>query len=394
MADKPYYPHKSIGSLDVLSKTLGIRPKLLLDLSNKISDSYTEFNIVSKSGKCRTVYDPKYELKKLQKRINSRIFENVIFPEYLQGGIKDKDSKRDYVNNAAIHEDAKILISIDIKRFFDNIRPVHVSSIFKNFLRFPPDISDLLTKIVTLGDKVPQGACTSTYIANLLFFNTEYQIVSELRNKGISYSRLLDDVTLSSPDSIPEKEVSGYIKKIAGMFRKYDLKVNNKKTKIEYRKHSKDRGHFKVTGVWVGGGQPRLRRKDRDYIRHLVYICEREYEKSPESEAYHELWNKVSGLVAKMKRLGHKQSGGLRKRLAKILPRYDDNAKKKIVMDAKKLLNVNKRRQATIGFSKQLGKVHYQLGVLARTDKGLAKDLRKNLKGKFNHLPTKKEQWL
>ncbi|EOT8995588.1 hypothetical protein ACU6PJ_004833, partial [Escherichia coli] len=40
--------------------------------------------------------------------------------------------------------------------------------------------------------------CRSSYIANLLFFNSEYNLYNRLKSMGLSYSRLLDDITISS----------------------------------------------------------------------------------------------------------------------------------------------------------------------------------------------------
>lgn len=394
MADKPYYPHKPIASIDTLAKTLGIRPQLMLDISEKVSDSYTEFQIDTKNGKTRTVYDPKYELKKLQKRINSRIFELVEYPVYLQGGIKDELNKRDYVNNALIHKGASTLVSVDIRSYFDNIRPNYVNDIFKYFFKFPDDVTSVLTKLVTLGNKVPQGACTSTYVANLLFFNSEYQVVSSLRNKNISYSRLLDDVTISSDKTLTDEDISLHIISIAGMFRKYGLRLNKNKTKIEHKKHTSDKNHFKVTGLWIGNNEPRLRRSERNYIRQLVYTCEKSYESSPYSDDYHELWNKTSGLVAKMKRLGHNQSKRYRVRLNCVLPEYDEEARGKLQFLVRDILRANKRKQQSAGFSKRLGKAYHKLGILGRTDNNLAKSLRAQLQRKYSNIPTQKEQWL
>lgn len=391
--DKPYYPHKPISSIDTLAKALGIRPSLMLDISNKTSDSYTEFEIKLKNKKPRTVYEPKHELKRLQKRVNSRIFEAVEYPAYLQGGIRDENNKRDYVRNAEIHKNAQTIVSIDIKKYFDNIRPKYVNDIFKYFFKFPDDVSDLLSKIVTLGNKVPQGACTSTYVANLIFFNTEYKIVSDLRGKGISYSRLLDDVTISSESRLTNEQVTEIIKSIAAMFRKYGLKINNDKTKKEYKKHSSNPNHFKVTGIWVGNKQPRLRKVDRRQIRHQVYICEQEYKKSAFVDTYHKLWNNTSGLVAKLDRLNHKQARNLRSRLNKILPLYDEHASRNLVAQVRKTFNASKKKHNKVGLVKKIGKLNHQLGILGRTDKQLAKSLRQKLNSKYSYLPTYKEIW-
>ncbi len=391
--DKPYYPHKPISSIDTLAKTLGIHPKLLIDLSEKVENSYTEFVIAGKNEKLRTVYDPKFELKKLQKRINSRILEHVQYPSYLQGGIKDEQNKRDYIKNAGIHTESKTLISLDIKKYFDNIRPPFIYDVFKYFFRFPDQVCEILTRIVTLGNKLPQGACTSTYLANLLFFNSEYLIVSKLRGSNIKYSRLLDDVTMSSPDKLSNEDITEIIKNIAGMFKKYDLRLNNSKTKVEHKKHTADQSHFQVTGIWIGNNQPKLRKKERREIRHNVYICEKEYLKSPYTEEYHKFWNNCSGLVAKMSRLDHAQHKPLRLRLKKVFPLYDEHTTAKITHDVKKTLRASQRVQNKIGFLKRIGKLYYQLGILGRTDKALAHSLREQLKIKYSHLPTYKEIW-
>ena len=65
---------------------------------------------------------------------------------------------------------------------------------------------------------------------------------------GVTYTRLLDDVTLSSPVQLSEHQVGEAIKKVVGLFKKYNLKHNNKKTSIENNKNIKN--GFQVTGLW------------------------------------------------------------------------------------------------------------------------------------------------
>lgn len=178
--DKPYYPYSPIASIDSLSLTLGVVPKILLDIAKNSCTSYTEF-VVSSKNKDRLVYEPKYELKRIQKRINTRLFEKVEYPAYLQGGIKDHAIKRDYVENAKLHVDSNHLINLDIKSFYDNIKPCYVFDVYKKLFKFPDDVCEVLTLLTTYKNRVPQGACTSSYLANLIFFNSEYTLVREFR---------------------------------------------------------------------------------------------------------------------------------------------------------------------------------------------------------------------
>ncbi len=390
--DKPYYPFRPISSISILAKTLGIHEKLLLNLANKIEDSYTEF-LINVKNKDRTVYEPKHDLKRLQKRINSRIFEKVRYPLYLQGGIKDISNKRDYVENAKIHCKIKpnVIINIDIKSFYDNIKADCVFNVYKNFFNFPEDVSTLLTRLTTFRNKVPQGACTSSYLANLIFFNTEYSLVSKFRNKNICYTRLLDDVTLSSSQQLNEDTISSSIKDVVAMFRKYNLKHNNKKTKVEMQKNAKN--SFKITGLWVGHAKPKTTRDDRRYIRLLVRVCENKYKEEKYSLEYHALWNKTSGLIAKLTRLDQSNHAALRERMSVILPLYDDKEKEKIVRECKMILKFNNKIELTIGQVDTVNKLMGKLGILSRNNKALSRVLRSRIRKHCHSMPAKRDMW-
>ncbi len=389
--DKPYYPYSAISTIDSLAKCLGVAPRVLRGISDRIEHSYTEFTIESKA-KDRTVYEPKFELKRIQKRINHRIFEHVKYPHYLHGGIRDEENKRDYVENALLHSKnpIKTIIGLDVKNFYDNIKKDKVLSIFKHFFSFPDEVSEVLTELTTYKGKVPQGACTSSYLANLVFFNSEYSIVSKFRGLGIYYSRLLDDVTLSSEKELTECEISKVIKDISSLFKKYGLKINNKKTRIEYR-NSKECA-FEVTGLWVGHSLPKLRRKERRYIRTIVHACEREYGVNPYSENYHELWNKASGLVAKLNRLDQSNHKSLRLRLKSILPLYNEHAKIKVIKDCKSLLKINPDN-LNYGQLKRLNVAYSRLAILSRSYKGDSRYWRRQLRMHFKKHPTNSEVW-
>lgn len=388
--DKPYYPHSAIPEVDTLARCLGVSPKLMRDLALDADNSYTEF-LIPQKGKDRRVCEPKYNLKKIQKRINSRIFEHVRFPSYLHGGIRDSDAPRDHVNNSWIHAGSSTLISIDIRNFYDNIKYESVLDVFKGFFKFPDDVSNILADLVTLRGHVPQGACTSSYIANLIFHNTEYSLVNYFKSRGIKYSRLLDDVTLSSYSTLSQQEIETAITKVSGMFKKHGLRMHPHKKKIEYSSDS--RSEYRVTGVWVSHGAPKVRRRDRDYIRHLVYICEKEYSKDSSADSYHELWNRTSAQVAKMTRLQHAQAGPLRRRMSEILPIYCEARKKQLGVEFKKLMRRDASESNSLGFIRAYHKLIHSLGILSRSDKGLSRYYRGMLRGKFPTVYSEAKHW-
>ncbi|KAB7663876.1 reverse transcriptase family protein [Plesiomonas shigelloides] len=392
--DKPYYGCASIGSVDVLAKTLGVNVKILESIVSKVDDSYTSYDLAPHpvTGKVRTVVEPKHDLKKLQKRINSRIFCGVKFPSYLQGGIAStEDVDRSYIKNAEIHCSSRTLINLDIKNFYTNIKYDVVFDIYKNFFRFSIPVCDVLTKLTTYKKQVPQGACTSSYLANLVFYNNEYLLVSFLRGKGFSYSRLLDDITISAKSECSEILTSDIIKRVASMLRKKDLKINNKKTKITDKRE--EHKEYKVTGLWVKHATPKLRKDERRYIRMLVYVCECKAQESRSTDEYHAFWNKTSGLVAKLKQLSHSQADSYRKRLSSILPICSEEKVYSINRRVKNALKIPVADHGSVSVIRRYNKLMYQLGILSRTEPELAKSLRKKMLHHYPSIKTINEYW-
>lgn len=369
---------------------LDVYPELLVDIANKADDSYTSFQIPKKAtGQFRTVCEPKHELKKLQKKINSRIFELVEFPLYLQGGIRDIDDARDYVKNSQIHLKPSVLVTVDIKNFYPNIHRNLVHDVFQYFLGFHPDVAEILTKLTTINDRVPQGGCCSSYLANLIFYSEEFKLVVKLRKKGWRYSRLLDDITISSVIDVDD-HISP-IKDIAALCKKFGLNLNNSKTDVNHRKNGIR--NLSVTGVWIGHGIAKLKKDERRHIRHLIYVTEQRAKADRNNTKYHELWNMVSGKVAKVKRMDHVEAERFRLRLQQIMPTFDVHERNSIYKEVKTLCAKPKDQKLRIGFINRLNRAHYKLGILSRTESAIAKTLRNELNDKHQHVPTLKEFW-
>lgn len=372
---------------------LDVRLEVLQSLCSDQEKHYHSFELVTNSGnknKTRQIHEPKHLLKKVQKRINSRIFTNVKFPPYLQGGIKDEDNPRDYYANALAHINPQFVLSLDISNFYDNIKIEHVVKVFQQLCHFSPQVAELLAKLVTYNDTVPQGAVTSSYIANLVFFENEYKIVSRLRQQGFIYTRLLDDVAISAKKKITQDKKERIIKDVAKMATKSGVCINDKKTRFA-TKNTKD-GLMEVTGLWVNHKQPKCLKKERQKVRTSVFQCEQEYKKNSTSEKFHKLWNRASGRVAKICRVGHPQAAKLRARLDKILPTYNDTEIKKMQIDLAGLKRVSASKRNHYGYIKRVNKLIYMCGILSRTHKKLAKSMRDTAKG-LKPISTYEEFW-
>lgn len=395
--DKPYYSKAAIGSISTLAEILGMSETTLQNLAGSTKKNYLSFTLVnSKTLKERLINNPSFPLKIVQKKINSRIFTHIKFPIYLQGGLKsDTNTDRNYIHNAQIHCKPKTLITLDIENFYPNISKHHVKGIFCNVFKVPSKVANILTELTTLDGSVPQGGCTSSYLANLALYNSEYSIVSYLRGKNINYSRLIDDITISSSQILEQKECEKIIQQVAAMLKKNGFNLKNSKTKILSNSHANT--DFNVTGLWVKHGIPKLPRTDRKFIRLLVYTCEQKASQDMESDEYHKLWNQASGAVAQLQQLNHSQAFKLRERLSKILPKYSAAKIHQIKQQTNKLLklpslqtiNLNKKRINI----QRVNKLLFKINIVARTQPNTAKKLRSQLSAHFGDTKVMKKIW-
>ena len=180
----------------------------------------------------RTINPPKEELKELQKRINSYLVENIQMPSYAFGGIKRKDN----IRNARFHKGQKFVFQTDLKDFFPYITHKMVYEMFVR-VGFSHDVSSLLTKLTTYKGHLPQGAPTSTTIANLVFVPTGLEIQAIAEREGLRFTTFVDDVTMSS-----QSDFKHVVPEIVQTITSHGYKISQGKTTYKS-------GITEVTGV-------------------------------------------------------------------------------------------------------------------------------------------------
>ena len=141
----------------------------------------------------RIINPPKPKLKDIQKRINAYLVKSIPLPNYAFGGVKRKDN----IRNARFHKGQKYVFQTDLKDFFPRITNRMVYAMFVEN-GFSHDVASLLTKLTTFQGHLPQGAPTSTTIANLVFVPTGKAIQSIADREGLRFTTFVDDVTISS----------------------------------------------------------------------------------------------------------------------------------------------------------------------------------------------------
>lgn len=316
-----YVPTKlteeSIFSIENLLSALGICEddyKTIEALDTK--KRYTAIHLTKKNGDERIVYDPHPLIRKIQRRIKSRIFTQIKYPTYLYGSISDIEVPRDYISCASKHCKARTILKVDITSFFDHIDYDSVYKVFRELFSYSDEVSEALADICTRDGVVPQGAPTSSFIANLVFFDVEGRIVKGLERQNLSYTRLTDDITVSSPTQ--DKNLTKVKATIVSMIENAGFIVNTDKTSIE----SISTAAFKIHGLRVDKEKPQLPRDEIKRIRAAVNNLKvlSIQPNARTSFKYRKLYESVSGRVNKLSRTGHPRYHKHRQELKKILP--------------------------------------------------------------------------
>lgn len=223
----PSYKNKPIGYVRALARALGKSVKELRHLAATAPYMYS-IHKVDGSGKMQKItYDPAPLLKEVQRKIIKVILASVKYPQYVNGGIKE----RNYRDDCQLHIRAKTVIGLDIATFFESVTQDEVKKIWLRFFRFSPEVAELLTQLTTHEGHLPRGAPTSSYIANLIFWDIEPRMRESLMHRNIRYSRFIDDVSLSSERYLNDQDINHAISSVYGMFISKGVKPNRKKSK-------------------------------------------------------------------------------------------------------------------------------------------------------------------
>lgn len=289
---KPIYDLKPIRDISALSLSLSMPEKLLINVAAQANSLYRKAKPIEKpDGSIRQPFDALPPLKSIQRRIKDRILKRVEFPAYLTGSL----SGRDYCTNAAMHVGAKIVICEDIESFFPSTNRERVLDIWLNFFRFSEDVANLLASLTTKDGALPQGAITSSYLANLAFWNQEPRLQAKLAQKNIVYSRFVDDISLSSKQFRSKVEQTTLIAQVYGMLKQLGYKAKRRKHEVFTS------GRTMLTTKLLVNRKPALQPPKRQNIRAAVHALE---QRISSGETGAEITTELNRVTSRVGRLG------------------------------------------------------------------------------------------
>lgn len=283
-----------IFSIENLAMFMGIQAKYLRNLigdgKNNIiyeyehkNKRYNYFKLKKRNGKFREIMSPSKELKYIQKWILVNILEKYTLAESCKGFRKNIS----IYNNALVHENAELILKVDLLKFYDTITEKRVYGVFKS-IGYVENLAYSFAKITTAKHRddywidfdkkskeilnnfivekpaiLPQGAPTSPMLANILATKMDYRFEALAKKLNFNYSRYADDLTFSikKDGKLPSLKLVTKIISEEGFF------INEEKTK--YMK--KGCKQF-VTGLTTTNGV-NVSKKYRKEISEHIYYC-------------------------------------------------------------------------------------------------------------------------
>ena len=249
-------------SLNLIDDKLSDKEKInmLYSISNNIENNYRIFKIKKRNGKLRTIYEPNPTLKNIQRRILNNILNNKSISKYAKAYKKGISLK----NNAIEHINKEIILKLDIKDFFENIKFSDIYDSCFSIEYFPKEIGMLLTHLCTYNNHLTQGSPTSAYISNLVMKEFDEYIGDYCEDNNISYTRYSDDLTFSG-----NFNPSNVIKIVRKALLKLNLEINDDKTCIINKGNRQT-----VTGITVNE-KAQICSKYRKNIRKEIYYIKK-----------------------------------------------------------------------------------------------------------------------
>jgi hypothetical protein len=118
---------------------------------------------------------------------------DVAFPEHIHGGVRGRSP----FTNAEKHLGKRMIVRLDIVDFFTSVTSRQIYSVWVSKLGCSQPVATLLTKLTTYHRHLPQGAPTSTALANFVLLDAEEEIARCASESGCSYTRYVDDLFFS-----------------------------------------------------------------------------------------------------------------------------------------------------------------------------------------------------
>lgn len=209
-----------IKSVKHLCSHLHTTPRELDNICANIERYYYSQTKKDSKGKERQLDTPQGRLRAILDKLNT-LLQRIELPDCIHGGRKGHSTK----TNAGPHIGQPLVMGLDIKSFFPNVRPGMVYDLFWKRLECSKTVSNYLKKLTTHKGCLPQGSPTSTIVGALVAEPISRRLHGLAKQHGANFTQYVDDIIFSGPAHLIRLE-----KTITKIVQQAGLSINVKKT--------------------------------------------------------------------------------------------------------------------------------------------------------------------
>jgi retron-type reverse transcriptase len=280
---------------------------------------YVRFVVPKKSGGERVLSAPHRQLALAQKWILENVLQKLPAHAAANGFVKG----RSIVTNARPHVASAVVVNCDLTDFFPSITVHRVIGLFRQ-IGYSPAVATILAllatecprrKVIYNGTRwhvatgprgLPQGACTSPAISNLISRRMDARLSGIAKKLGWTYTRYADDLSFSSQS----RERIGYLlARIRHITADEGFVVNEKKTRV-----LKPAARQTVTGVTVNV-EPSVSRRKRRELRAILHNAKKTGLAAQNRSRRTHFGSWIRGMIGFVQMVNPRQASKLREQL-------------------------------------------------------------------------------
>jgi RNA-directed DNA polymerase len=264
---------------------------------------YHRYSVPKKTGGIRAISAPKPELARVQHWVQDQVLARIPTGEHAHGFVVG----RSIVTNAQQHAGKQVVVNLDLKDFFPTVTFGRGKGLFESF-GYSEEVATLLSLVCTepprvaveikaeartfvaIGARaVPQGACTSPALTNLVCRALDRRLAALARKHGYTYTRYADDLTFSGDRPTV---VGRLLRSVRSIIADEGFVEHPSKTKVMRRTRRQE-----VTGLTVND-RPQVARAERKRLRAILHNAKRTSLDAQNREAVPDFGAHLRGKIA------------------------------------------------------------------------------------------------
>ncbi len=290
---------------------------------NGTTDHYIRFTIPKKSGGKRRISSPSEGMRVAQDWVHGNILAKVAPSDIAHGFIPG----RSIATMAEPHKGAACVVNVDVKDFFPSVTLPRVRDLFVQLgfgdgaawvlglICTEPPPNRVNTVVPVEDRQLPQGACTSPAITNILCRNMDRQLVRLVETIGWTVTRYADDIAFSGPDTDREI-VDDLLAKATTLVEAEGFALHPDKLKV-YRKGKRQ----EVCGLVVND-KVSIPREERRKFRALLHDTLKNGPEAANKGRHEDFYAYIQGFSAYMHMIDPEKAAPFRALVEKIREKY------------------------------------------------------------------------